>query len=281
MRLVLPLLLLGCGGTEEAAPGLEAQAAAKCPRVHLDRLPGDWVVATGDPERRFRVVQEGTETLLWFVDPGFSNHKLELVGTRRDTDWRFDERPRGARAELVASGGEAPKRVYVAPRLQKCSVEVYAGVALPDGKEAIPTKPVEYLQFPDQPGLVLTYRPADEPLFLDAAAGRRAEAQRQLAEQGAPTFAAAADTVEVAAWTQATADGDAACAYTADAYVDGRPVEAAQGVAATVVGEDRRWAVSLEGLGSGNHTFELYRYRACEGAGRELLAVAALGAVVP
>src|SRR5690606_13888491 len=101
------------------------------------------------------------------------------------------------------------------------------------------------------------------------------------ADQGAPTFAAKAEAVPIAAWTTAADDGEVTCTYTLEAFVDGRPYGDGGVIPAEVEGEHRRWALTVEGVGSGNHDLEVYRYRACDGGSRELLAVAGLGVVVP
>lgn len=283
-RLAIPTavltVVLACGG-EPPAASVADQAASKCPRVHLDKLAGDWVLATGDTKTRFRVVEQGGRTLLWYVDPAYSAQKLELVGTKRDKDWQFDELPRGRRKQMLEADAEVPKRIYLAPKPQRCAVEVYAGMAPKDGKEVMPPKSKEFLQFPDQPAVRFTYDPHDEPLFLGEAATSWAVAQKQVAELGGPNADVAAGKIPATAWTKAEADGGEGCVFTLDAYFDDQPVEGGQEVAAGVVVDGMRpWSFTFDAPYRDAHRFELHRYRTCGGA-RERLAVAGIDAILP
>lgn len=277
---------LACGGASDdapAPPSLEEQASAKCPRVHMDKMAGDWILATGDPKTRMRVLESGGETLLWYIDPAFSNHKLELVGTKRDSDWRFDERPRGARKRLVEEGGAAKKRVYLDPKVRKCAVEVVTGTVDDAGEERIAPKAKEFLQFPEQQGVVFSYRPHDAPLFVGEAATDKAKADAQVEELGEPRRDAEMGTVPVGGWSAVADDGETSCTYTFDAYFDHRPVDGAQGVEVAAVeegAEHRHWTHTFEAPYTGNHTFELFRYRTCDGGERELLGVMGIDAAL-
>ena len=60
-KMLVLVLLVGCGGGSEGQ-NTETLAAEKCPKVHLDRLAGDWVMvqgATADGKTRLRIVQQG------------------------------------------------------------------------------------------------------------------------------------------------------------------------------------------------------------------------------
>lgn len=278
--LILPAILLAACSAEPEGPTVEEQAAVKCPRVAMDKLAGDWVSKSGDPKKRFRVVDKGGETLLWYVDPSFSNHRLELVGTRRDSDWQFDERPRGKRKALISQGGEQLKRVYLAPKIRKCMVDVYAGVLDGEGKETMPAKPGEYVMFPDTPGVSFSYAPFDEPVFLAEAAQKKKVADAELAELGEPRLDTRMGEVVVAAWSEAGADGDASCTFTLDAWFDDQPVEGGKDVpAAEPVDGARAWRFTYQAPYSGNHRFEIVRKRTCGGT-TETIAVAGLDAVL-
>lgn len=283
-RLLVPAALLGallaCGGAD-TGPSVEEQVQSKCPRVHMDKLAGDWVSATGDTKVRFRVVEDGERTLLWLSDPSFSNHKLELVGTRRDKDWQFDELPRGKRKAMIAAGGESPKRVYLAPKAQRCALEVFQGAVTAEGKEVLAPKPKEFLQFPETAGLTLTYRPHDEPLFLADAAKDPAVADKEIAELGEPRYESPAGAILTTAWTDAAADGAEGCTFSVDAWFDDQPVEGGQDVAAgEPVGGRRPWSFTFDAPYTGSHRLELHRHRTCGGT-RELVAVAGLEVLLP
>lgn len=272
--------LLACGPAD-TGPSVEEQVQAKCPRVHMDRLAGDWVSATGDTKTRFRVLEAGGRTVLWLADPAVSNHKLELVGTKRDKDWQFDEVPRGKRKAMIEAGGEKAKRLYVAPKLQRCAVEVYAGAVDVDGKEAMAPQPKEFLEFPATAGLELSYHPHDEPLFIGEAARSATVADQELSELGEPRYESPAGAILATAWTDAAADGAETCTFTVDAWFDDQPVANGKEVAAGAPVDGRRpWSFTFDAPYSGGHRMELHRYRACGGP-RELVGVAGLEVLLP
>ena len=275
------LVLTACGSSEPPPESLEDIAARKCPRVHMDKMTGDWLLSTGNPKTRMRLVVEGDKTLLWYIDPSFSNHKLELVGTKRDKDWQFDELPRGARTKLVETGGEAKKRLYLQPKMTSCAVEVYAGTVNAEGKETMPPKAKEFLQWPDGSPQQFSFAPHDETLFLGEAATDKTKADKQLKDQGAPGIEVEMGSVVVGVWTDVSSDGDAACSYTYDAYFDDQLVEGAtEQSAADVNGETRHWTHTFEAPYSGNHRFELHRFRQCDDGARERIAVAGTDAAM-
>ena len=66
-----------------------------------------------------------------------------------------------------------------------------------------------------------------------------------------------------------------------DRYFDDRPLEGGQAIAAGAVKDGRRhWRHDFYAPYSGNHNFEMYRYRACDGAPRELIAVAGIEGIL-
>lgn len=271
-------LVLACG---PSAPPPDDGASSKCPRVHLDKLAGDWVSASGDVKVRFRVLERDGKTLLWLADPGYSNQKLELVGTKREKDWQFDEVPRGQRKRLLDAAAETPKRVYLQPKPQRCAVEVYAGAVGADGKEIMGSTPREFLQFPEPPPVELSYAPFDEVVYLAEAAASWAVAEKEVAELGEPKSEAAMGRVSVTAWSDPAADGDAACTFTLDAWFDDQRVEGGAEVPVGAPIEGRRpWTFTFDAPYTGNHRFELHRYRSCGGGPRELVAVAGVDAVL-
>lgn len=276
---LLALALLACG-TPESAPQTTADLAAeKCPRIGMDRLGGDYIVATGQPERRFRITSSGSDVLMWLTDPTVSNHRLELVGTMLERDWRFDERPRGARAKLVTDGGEQPKRVYVQPHPAQCSLGVTAGVVGADGKEAMPPKATEFLQFPDRDDVAFSFRPFDEPAVIGAAAKDPGTARAALADDPWTTPVAEMGDVTVAVFVDAATMADG-CTFTFDAFFDGQRVaEAVPVPVPDPKGSTVRWSHTFAAPYSGNHRFEIKRFQTCSGE-RELLAMAGVDAVL-
>ncbi len=275
------LALTACSGSEEEGPAtLEEAATQKCPRVHMDRMEGDWVVSTGDVKTRLRILPEGEGYKVWYVGGFFS--KLELEGVKRDDDLQLTELPRGGRAELIEAGSTEKRRMYLRPVLKTCSLHLEEGWVSADGKETIepPTKAKEFLPFPDGQKQ-FTYRPADEAIFFYDAAKDREVAEKQLEDLGGPLFEIeGSSAIPVGMWSRAEADGDASCTYDMDLYFDDQPVPGGQKLPAGEVEDGmRHWYHEWDANWSFNHNFEMYRYRTCEGE-RELIAVAATEAVL-
>ena len=83
MRLAIGLVMgalaaASCGAPEPVGPTLEELAAEKCPRVHIDRLAGDWIIATGNPKTRMRLLETEAGYTAWFIGGFYA--KLELQG---------------------------------------------------------------------------------------------------------------------------------------------------------------------------------------------------------
>jgi hypothetical protein len=273
----LTSLFAACGSSEPPPKTLEEQAAEKCPRVSHDaaKMAGDWVLGTGSPKTRFRVFQDGDRTVMWYIDPAFSNHKLELVGTARDKDWKFEEVPVGRRKLMVAAGGEPLKRVYLQHRLQQCAMEIFAGTVDAEGREVLPPQPKVFRQWPDGQQVSFSFAPHNELLFVGEAATDKKKADQQLVDLGSPGVEAAMGKVTVGLWTEVAADGDPSCTYTFDAWFDDQPVEGASAVAAGAAADGwRHWTHTFDAPYTGNHGFELHRYRQCGDGARELISVA-------
>ncbi len=140
-------------------------------------------------------------------------------------------------------------------------------------KEAVKPKGREYLEFPSQDGVAFSYFPPDAPIFLGKAARDRQAAEGQLAAGGAKPEGASG-TLPVGAFSEVTADGDPACTYDMDIYVDDRR-EVQRLAAAGPVDGWRNWAHDLE-ITWGHHNIELYRYRTCADGTRTRIGVAGM-----
>ncbi|MDP6932892.1 MAG: hypothetical protein QGG40_08235, partial [Myxococcota bacterium] len=291
------LWLVACGGSETQD---EVPVDDPCPAVDLARLGGDWIRVQGgsraDPKYRFRVLAQGSEAEpsyeAWYVGGYFG--KLRMRGRTRDRDVVFDEVPTSDRQAAFDAGEASLTRLYVEPRKEKCSLRVNAmRIERKDGKERetpVETTPAEYLPFPE--GQPFTFRPCDEPVFLGEAARKRATAMSQLEAAGGPDpVHTLGEAIPVGAWSDVAADGDPACSYDMDLFFDDRPVQDGQARPASVIRLETSAGPVLEGSRSwfveawsapysGNHHFEIYRYRTCSGAERELLGVACLEAVL-
>jgi hypothetical protein len=283
--LVSTLLLGACsGGLLGAEPPPEPDVPEKCKNIHRDRLAGDWISFAGkpDPKTRMRISEPSTvggDYEAWFINGFFT--KRVLMGEKRDEDVRFTEVPSGKRAERIAKGEEKKVRVYVKPRLSKCALEVFIGKVDDSEKEEIPPRGIEFLTFPDTPGVTFSYRPAERELFLGEAAGAKKVADAQVEELGHAKPDHELGTVPVGLFSHVESDGDAKCAYTMDLYFDDQLIEGGNDVAAGPVEDDHRhWFHQWEAPYSGNHHFEMHRYRTCGGGDRQLIDVAAIEAVL-
>jgi len=287
-------LLLACpeGDGGEQAPAADPRLE-KCPKIHLDRMAGQWIKVQGsaaDHTHRFELTAapgtaEGGEVgayTMWYTGGGFEKRTLE--GTRRDSDFKFTEQATGKRKAAFEAGDGSITRLYVEPRLDKCALRIsVVDVVMKDGKEVERGKPgfVEYLPFPE--GQTLTFRPCTGDLFIGKAASDRALADKQREEQGgADPNHSLGEAIPVGGWSDAAADGDAACTYDMDLYFDDRPVEGQTALAAGEVKDGQRhWSVpAWNAPYSGNHHFQIYRYKTCAGAARELVGVSCLEAVL-
>ena len=274
--------VVGCdGGTAEPQVDPMAEAQAKCPKVHIDKLAGDWIAVkgnSGDPKTRLRIVEtdEGYEA---FYVGGFFT-KLALEVDKRESDLKLTEVPSASKQARVASGEETLTRLYAEPKLKTCSLHVNMGRVDKDDKEQVEPKAVEFLPFPDQ-GVTFSYQPPAEKLFLGEAASDADKAAAELEELGGPKADHELGTVPVGMFSDVATDGDEACTYDMDLYFDDQLVTELSPVSAGEVVDGRRpWFHSWEAPYSGNHNFEMYRYRTCEGGPRELIAIAGIEAVL-
>lgn len=284
----LPLLLACPQGDEQpAAPGpadLEAKAIEKgCPT--WSTLEGDYLLVSGaapDHKQRFRIMKEGDAWSMWYVDGGFT--RRVMTGVKRENDLQFTEVPDERKKASFEAGQEPLRRVYVEPRLEKCALRVSRlNVQKTEGKEAEVGSPVpvEFMRFPkEQP---ISSHPCTEPLFLYEGASSWAKAKAQLDEAGPKIDHALGEAIPAAAFSDAAADGAETCTYDMDLWFDDLPVpEGGKAVPAGEVKDGKRtWSVpAWKAPYSGNHLFEVHRYRTCEGGARELIGVACLEAVL-
>lgn len=278
----LSALLLGaCGGGEaDDAPTLEELALQKCPRVHIDRMAGDWLLATGDVKSRMQLHETDAGYTLYYVS-GFS--KFELACTKRESDLQCTEVPRLQRAAQIEAGHMDAKRFYLRPELRSCSVKVDEGTVGADGSEIVnpPTRAREFLEMPADAG-TFTYRAWDDNLFLGAAARSETTAKAQVAETGGPKAdIEGSHAIPVGMWSDAAADGSSGCTFDFDVFFDGQPVDGGTHLAAgEVSGGRRHWFYEWDANWSFNHSFEMYRYKTCGGGERELIGVAGIEAVL-
>ncbi len=278
--------LAGCPESDTApAEPTEDPRLEKCPKIHMDRMAGQWIKVNGkaaDHTVRFELNAEDGGYGMWYTGGGFSKRVLE--GERRDSDFKFTEVPEGKRKTDFESGEQGIVRLYVEPKLDKCALRVSEmEVKMKEGKEVEHPKPgfIEFLPFPE--GQPFTFRPCDGELFLAGAAKDKAVADKQTEELGgADPATGLGEAIPVAAWTDAAADGAETCSYDMDLYFDDRPVKDKQAVPAGEVKDgSRHWYVEAWSAPySGNHHFQQYRYKTCDGGERELIGVSCLEAVL-
>ena len=285
LAMVALLGLAACSDNEEeAAAPAAAVASEKCPNVHLDKLATRWIKvdgSTADHTHRFEIVDKGGTYEMWYTGGFFT--KKRMAAERRSSDVKFTEVPTGKKKEQFEAGIDSIDRLYVEPRIEKCALRVSVmTVKMKDGKESEVPKPgfVEYLPFPE--GQELTFRPCDGPLFLGKAASDKAVADKQLEELGVPDAAhGLGEKIPVGVYTDAAADGDASCSYTMALYFDDAPVDGKKDVPAGQVADGlRHWYVpEWYAPYSGNHHFEMYRYKTCADA-KELIGVSCVEAAL-
>jgi hypothetical protein len=266
---LLPLFAAACS-SEPAAPAA-APVNEKCPNVHIDKMATDWIVATGDPKNRLRITETEQGYTAWLTDGFFV--KREYNGIKREKDVKFTEVPVGKRKARIDRQEENLIRFYAKPTLSKCALQTYFGVVDASGTEQVSPVAKEYLAFP-KTNETFSFQPPNEPLFLGKAATDKATADAELEAQGEANGLHQLGTIPVGVWSKAAEDGDASCSYEMDLYFDGMLIEGGKGLAAGPVnGEFRHWTYTWDAPYSGNHNFELYRYRKC-GEERDLLGIA-------
>ncbi len=289
---LLPLtLLFGCPQSDDdpaaksGGSDLEKLALEKgCPT--MGTLAGDYILVAGgapDHKNRFRITTEGDALTMWYVDGGFK--RRVMTGVKRDHDVQFTEVPDDKKKASFEAGQEPLKRLYVEPRLQNCALRVSRlEVHKTEGKEVEKGSPLfhEYVAFPkSQP---IAWAPCDGDLFLYDAAKSWSAAEKQVAELGWPKVDhLLGEAIPVAAWSDAAADGDAACTYDMDLYFDDLPLpEGGKALPAGEVKDGKRpWVVpAWKAPYSGNHHFVIERYRTCDGGQRERIGVNCLEAVL-
>jgi len=263
----------------------QAPAAAEdpCPDISMEGLPGQYLkwAGTADHTRRIEIRNDGGTWEAWFVDGGFT--KKRMSGAQRADDVAFTEVLSDADEARYQSGARDKTRLYFQPFKKKCTLRVIqAKVKMTDGKESEQQQGAgfqEYVALPEQ--YTFTFRPADETLFLGKAAADEKVAAAQLARSGTAEPATdLGEAIPVGLWTDAAADGADDCTYSMDLFFDDQPVEGKQDVAVTTVENGRRhWYAEWFAPYSGNHIFEMYRYKTCGGK-KDLIAVAAIEAIL-
>jgi len=282
-RLILfatALMLTACGGEEAQAPAVDDP----CPEISAEGYANDWIKVAGKTANhtyRIRIFEDGGAWKAWYVGGFFT--KLRMKGVVRTNDLQLTEVPDERGAARYASGEKNLARLYFSPNKSKCAMRVMEVKVSESGGKEVEKQVgsyIEYLKFPEG-GPEFTYRPADEALFLGAAAKKLQVAQKELDTLGQPNPGVPfGEAVPVGMWSDADADGDAACTYDFDLYFDDRIVEDKQKLPAGAVSSGKRhWQVDAYAPYSGNHHFELYRYRTCGGE-RALIAVAGNVAVL-
>ena len=275
-----------CERQEAPPPAVED----KCPRVQMD-LEGQWIRvngSAGDHKTRFEAQPSAAGLSLWYVGGQFT--KRELKGERRTNDWVFTQATTPAEEEAWKKGEKDLVRIYLEPKKDACALRVMAGTVKWDAaagkaKETMTPGFQEFLPFPE--GQKFTFRPCDGPLFMGKAAVDLKEATKELAN-GGPTYAGPlGEALSIGAWTDAAADGDAACTFDMELFFDDRPAKDKAGAprgpgpAGAVPDGKRSGAVTdWYAAYAGNHHFEIYRYKTCGGGARELIGVSCTEAVL-
>jgi hypothetical protein len=279
------LAVAACGPGEPPPPTAEEQALAKCPKVTMDGLEGDWIRVAGDKgdhTNRLRLWKSGDSFDGVYVTGGFTKRRMK--GSRRAEDHKLVEVLDGARQAAYDAGQTVKATLILRPQLMTCSVRASRGMMqMGDGQETeqAVSGVHEFLEFPaDQQ---LTWEPCDGPLYLGKAATSAKEAQKQMDSLGYPDpNHELGNAIPVGTWSDATADGDPTCTYDMDLFFDDQPVEGKQKLpAGESKGGKRHWLVDAWAAPySGVHHFEMYRYRTCADGQRTRIGVSCLEALL-
>lgn len=270
------LLATGCPPKEEPPPPPDPCLGF----FDIEAPAGDWMWARGsasspepDVHYRIRFFREGDTVKAWYVH---DLDRFEMTGTRRETDWLFKSStliPADEVESFKANNSDAEARFDAYAYL---SIDNQCHVEWMDGHHTY----LEGVESERQDGMgrkrlapvgeqtVFSYRPCTEKLLAAAANNSQRAAQKMIDEGTVPVLGG--DTATLVAWTDAAADGDAACTYSFDYFWDGL-LKDEKAATTKVVGDHRKWThrVNLSFLGSHDVTFE--RYRACDGGGPELI----------
>jgi len=282
LRAILLLLLsIGCG---EEPKDDAAASNSKCPRIGMDTLEGRWVRvagSAGDTTSRFEIHRDDQGYTGWFILGNFE--RIATRGVARTSDVAFTQVLNASEEKLYTAGKLQKRRIYVMPRQKSCSLkvtQVKVGMSVGAEQEMSMRSREEYLPFPE--GQPFAFRPCDEHLYIGKAALKRSIANWQKGTHNAPERShKLGKKIPLAAWTDAASDGDASCTFDMDLWFDDRPMKDHQAVPAGKVKKGTRHWLIQEWYApySGNHHFQAYRYKTCNGK-RELIAVNCLDAML-
>jgi hypothetical protein len=285
---VLLSSLIACDGGEEPTSAGPSPAEA-CPKVSMDNMAGQWIKFEGRAvkEYRFEIVQEGGGYTLWYTGGGFT--KKALSGEKRGSDVMFTEVLDEKREGMFQAGSTTKVRLYVEPRKQDCSLRVSEMTVEWKGDKEVERPKGSFTTFVELPaGPVLTFRPCDQDLFIGPAATDRAAALAQVERSGAAEPAGEmGEAVPIGTWSDAAADGEESCTFDMDLFFDDTSAKDKDGSTLTAVPAgpvtdgQRHWVVpAWYAPWTGNHHFEVHRYRTCGGGSREIIGVACLEAIL-
>jgi hypothetical protein len=296
LRRLLPLIALGLtlSACKEEPPPPPPEDP--CPHIGLDTMEGKWLKVMGskaDHRNRFEITGTPGDYEATLI-AGFWT-KIQMKGTKRDSDYVFEEVMEGKFADQYRTGYRTRYRMYVEPYKKTCSQRVVIATVGMDEDGTEKEKPrghgfEEFLQDPGQ--IAFTYQKPDGVLFLQQAASNRSIAEQQLQEfEGYPKpETQLGEAIPVGVFTQASADGPDSCSYTFDLFFDDKPYKGRRDSPSDAAGENlaagpvkdgyRHWFVpAWYAPYGGNHHFEMYRYKSCGGE-RELIGINALEAVL-
>ncbi len=263
--------LVVCGMVACAGGGsTPAPNAPLCPALDADTAMGVWVRLDGpraNADWRLELVPDGGAGLGpegWLVQPGEARRRL--VADRSGAGWVLTEQPTGPVLAAYEAGEAGLVRLFVEPDPATCTLEVkvtrlfsVAGAADPRAEAA----PLRLTRAPE--GVELSSRPCDAPLAVGPAAASEAAALRA----GQAPWSGRPGALDVAAWSDASADGEDTCVYRADVWLDGRLLARGLDVAPPEAGR-RAWRAVGVSVPAGRHEIELHRVRECAGERRVL-----------
>jgi len=284
-------VILGIMSCDKSEVPDVATAPAQCPTVSLDDMTGEWIKYDRNQvikDYRFQILRSDAGITMHYVGGGFTKRVFD--GIQRGNDIQFTERLNPDQQTRFSAGESTRRRLYTEPHPADCSLRVNeVTVTITDGAEKERTEGgfATYVEFPSS-GPQLTFDPCTDPLFLGDAAKNHDVAQAQIQRNGQPdAFHQLGPQISVAMWTDTQNDGDLSCTYDMDLFFDDAHAKDKDGnnrlglPATTLDDGQRHWLISdWYAPYSGNHNFEVYRYRTCDDGIRTLLGVACLEAIL-
>ena len=278
-------MALAWAACSDPVPETAPDVNAKCPKIAVDNLAGQWVRvagSSGDTSHRFEVRKKADDTYeATFILGGFQ--RMLAQGRTHKTSVVFTEQLTGQALKQYEAGQRTKRQLHVEPRIESCSLRMRQIVLQKSGEQEVERNLAgkdEYLPFPE--GQPFSFHACTGHLFIGKAALSAKVANWELSTHGAAERShQLGKKIPLGVWTDAAEDGDASCTFDMDLWFDDRPVKGKQKIPAGPQSKGKRhwlikeWAAPY----SGNHHFLGEWFKTCGGQ-RERIGVNCLDAVL-